>query len=136
MKKIEDSQDKKRYDLSVVVDNLSKQLQGQTSESKMSDTAQAIHELNSDTRNNEGFSEIDFKTELTHNQVVALTRLDSLSRLGFLSDKDVEVITRTFQRKLVSLRRKGRSEAIRLHQDIKQGEDARGFWEKWFSPKQ
>jgi len=124
-----------RKDLAIVVDNLTHQLEGGNSEGRVSDSAQAIQELNRDLRDGEGFSEIDFKTELTHNQVVALTRLDSLARLGFLGKDDVEVITRTFQRKLVSLKRKGRGEAIKLHQNIKESEDQRGFWERWFSPQ-
>lgn len=131
-------QNKKKEDnLTLVVDNLTKQMQRNDSEkAQKSESAQAIEELNKDDTDDRGMAEIDFKTELTHNQVVALTKLDSLSRLGFLSEEDVEVVTRTFQRKLVSLKRKGRGEAIQLHQEINSNKEAKGFWEKWFSPKE
>lgn len=123
--------------LSKVVDNLSQQLQStQSGEQTKSESAQAIEELNKDSTDDKGMAEIDFKTELSHNQAMLLTKLDSLSRLGFLSEEDIEVVTRTLQRKLVSLNRKGRAEAIQLHQQIEGKKDNLGFWEKWFKPKE
>jgi hypothetical protein len=127
----------KEKNLAKVVDNLSNQLQFRDSkDNKKSESAEAIAELNKDGRSKDGMSEIDFKTDLSHNQAVKLARLDSLSRLGHYSEGDIEIITRTLQRKFVSLNRKGRREAIELHQEINRNKDEKGFWNKWFSPKE
>lgn len=109
----------------------------QATESKLSESAEAIAEMNRDSTDDEGMREIDFKTDITHNQAVILTRLDSIARLGgIFTQEDVEMVTRMFQRKMVSLKRKGRGEAIELHRSVTEKTDGRGFWEKWFSPKE
>jgi len=108
----------------------------------LSESAQAIETLNKDVKDVTGFSTIDQNTDLDHNQVIAITKLESLSKLDFMegdesTDEDpVEKITRIFQRKQVSKNRQGRKEAIQMFQEMEQKKDSRGFWEKWFSPKE
>jgi len=138
-------QDKKKVtSLNETVEALSKQLQYQDSkDQQLSESAQAIETLNRDTKDIDGFSSVDQHTEFTHNQVVAVTKLESLSKLDFSkgedddpSDDPIDKIVRIFQRKQVSKNRQGRKEAIAMFQEMEQKKDARGFWERWFSPKE
>jgi len=134
---------KRETNLGQTVERLSKQLQSQAGdENQLSESAQAIETLNKDVKDVTGFSTIDQNTDLDHNQVIAITKLESLSKLDFMegdesTDEDpVEKITRIFQRKQVSKNRQGRKEAIQMFQEMEQKKDSRGFWEKWFSPKE
>jgi hypothetical protein len=131
--------------LAHTVEKLSKQLQYSSLDEKhVSDSAQAMEVLNKDERNDDGFSTIDHNTDLSHNQVVAVTKLEGLSKLNFMvgdespdNDEDpVGKIVRIFQRKQVSKNRQGRREAVDLFRDVESKKDAKGFWERWFSPKE
>lgn len=130
--------------LASTVDNLTKQLQlGSSDTNQPSESAQAIQELNKDVKDGDGFSTIDQNTDLSHNQIVLLSKLEGLSRINFFTaetgrsaDDGVEKLTRTFQRKQVSKNRKGRSESIEMFQMIDNKKEGRGFWERWFSPKE
>lgn len=129
--------------LASTVDKLSAQLQNSDNEnSKQSESAQAIETMNKDIRDDDGLSSIDPHTDLSHNQIIAITKLESLSNLDFMSGDDdddddaIRKITRVFQRKQISKDRQGRKEAIQLFQEMETKKDSKGFWEKWFSPKE
>lgn len=140
----------KPYDLKVREDNLAdtiekltRQLQGSDdSASLKSESSQAIEALNQDVRDEDGFSSTDSHTELSHNQVIAVTKLESLSKLDFMEGESdegedpIETIIRVFQRKQISKNRKGRQESVQMFQQLESRKEAHGFWEKWFSPKE
>jgi hypothetical protein len=147
---MEKNKSSKSYNVAIREDNLAdtiekltKQLQGQDDkESIKSESTQAIESLNKDIRDSDGFSSTDAHTELTHNQVIAVTKLESLSKLDFMEGEDdegedpIETIIRVFQRKQISKNRKGRQESVQMFQQLDSRKEARGFWEKWFSPKE
>lgn len=127
--------------LNHTIDKLVKQLQNQEADKREPESTEVLRELNRDVKDGEGFSTIDANTDLTHNQIIALTKLEGLSKNKFfigelITDDSVEIITRTFQRKRISNKRLGRKEAIELFRQLESKKEARGFWEKWFSPKE
>ena len=89
---------------------------------KISESKEAMHELNEDIEGADSFSPIDFKTRLHGQMIPQMAALEGSHFMGFLPSKSRKVL-RLVKRIMVSEGGLGRKEAIELNQTLKGQEE-------------